>query len=144
VSLIPIRDWPYEKLLERAYSMLPEKVEYKGRFQVPKPRVLIVGDKTIIQNFKQICDVIRREPKVVSKWFAKELAVPAQIGEKGELVLTGRFNTKIIEKLLNMFVDQYVICPTCKGPDTELIRLDRKVWILRCHVCGAETPVPPL
>ena len=130
--------------MERAYSMLPSKVEHKGRFQVPKPKVLIVGDKTIIQNFKQICDTIRRDPKIVSKWYAKELAVPAQIGDRGELILTGRFNTSIIQRLLDMFVEKYVICPTCKGPDTELIRLDRKVWILRCHVCGAETPVEPL
>ena len=124
--------------------MLPSKIEHKERFQVPNPKVIIVGDKTIVQNFKQICDIIHREPKIVSKWFAKELAIPVQIDEKGELILTGRFSSTIITKLLNKFVEQYVICPTCGGPDTELIRLDRKVWILRCHVCGAETPVPPL
>ncbi len=133
----------YEKLLERAYQRLQGKAEYKGRFQVPQPRVLIIGDKTIIQNFNQICDVIHRDLKIVSKWFAKELAIPVHIGEKGELILTGRFSSRILSKLLNKFVEQYVICPTCKGPDTELIRLDRRVWILKCHVCGAETPVPP-
>ena len=143
VRMPSIREIGYERLLERAYQKLPKRGTRAERFQIPKAQVMIIGDKTIIRNFKEIADILNRDVKILQKWYAKELAIPVQYDEKsGQLILVGRFSSQVIQTLLERFVKQYVICPTCGGPDTELIRVDRKVWILKCHVCGAETPVP--
>ena len=54
----------YEKLLEQAYANI--KVNPSGnngngeRFEIPKLNVLVVGNKTIISNYLQVCSYIRR------------------------------------------------------------------------------------
>ncbi|RLG90287.1 MAG: translation initiation factor IF-2 subunit beta [Thermoprotei archaeon] len=133
-----IRDYTYEELLERAYSKLPSRPVQKETFEVPRAEVMFVGGKTLILNFKQIADVLNREPKIIQKYFVKELGVPAYINESGQLILQGRFSSHVINKLIDVFVKKYVICPTCGSRFTKLIKKG-KVFILKCEACGAET-----
>lgn len=133
-----ILEYSYEELLDRAFSMLPKKEVETGLFTVPKAEVINVGNKTIIRNFKYIVERLNREPKLLMKYFVKELAVPGIIDESGSLVLQGRFSLMIINKLIERFVKLYVICPTCGSHYTELHR-EGKVFKLKCLACGAET-----
>ncbi|HIC99307.1 MAG TPA: translation initiation factor IF-2 subunit beta, partial [Pyrodictiaceae archaeon] len=52
----------YDKLLERLYEKLPTRGARASRFELPRMVVERVGGKTIIRNFRQLCDVVRREP----------------------------------------------------------------------------------
>lgn len=133
-----IRDYKYEDLLERAYSKLPVKPGSASGFEVPKIDLIFVGDKTIVMNFKQIIEAINREESILQKYFSKELGSPAYLNESGQLVLQGRFNVQVLTKLLKIFIDRYVICPTCGSKDTKLVKKG-KVFILKCMACGAET-----
>ncbi|WFO75861.1 translation initiation factor IF-2 subunit beta [Desulfurococcaceae archaeon MEX13E-LK6-19] len=133
-----IKEYSYEELLDRALSRLPKKEVKPGHFEVPKAEVINVGNKTIIRNFKYITEYLNREPKLLTKYFVKELAVPGTIDEAGALVLQGKFSAMIINKLIERFVKLYVICPTCGSHYTELIR-EGKVFKLKCLACGAET-----
>jgi len=45
---------------------------------------------------------------------------------------------QVIAKLLEMFVQKYVKCPTCGSGDTRLEKKGR-IFILKCMACGAET-----
>ena len=133
-----IRDYSYEELLDRLYTRLPRKVESREPFEIPKAEAFIVGNKTIIRNFKQIADYLNRGQKLLSRYFVKELAVPGTIDESGALVLQGRFSVNIINKLIERFVKNYVLCPTCGSRFTVLER-SGKVFKLKCLACGAET-----
>jgi len=133
-----IKDYTYEELLERAYSKLPAKPVSKEAFEIPRAEIMVAGGKTIILNFRHIADYLNREPKILQKYFMKELGVPAFIGEAGQLILQGRFSSHVINRLIEMFVKKYVICPTCGSRFTKLIK-SGKVFILRCEACGAET-----
>jgi translation initiation factor 2 subunit 2 len=133
-----VRDYSYEELLERAYSKLPVKSSQARSFNIPRPETMFVGGKTIILNFKDIADTLNRDPAILQKYFSKELGAAAYMNEKGQLVLQGRFNVHILSKLLDIFVQKYVICPTCGSKDTKLIKKGR-VFILKCMACGAET-----
>lgn len=133
-----IRDYSYEELLERAYSKLSVKPGSTSGFEIPKIDLIFVGDKTIVLNFKQIIEVINREESVLQKYFSKELGSPAYLNESGQLVLQGRFNIQVLSKLLKLFIDRYVMCPTCGSKDTKLVKRG-KVFILKCMACGAET-----
>ncbi|UCH32835.1 MAG: translation initiation factor IF-2 subunit beta, partial [Candidatus Bathyarchaeota archaeon] len=53
----------YNELLERARSQLPPDVSERKRFEVPKPRSITIGMKTFVQNFKEICDALNRDPQ---------------------------------------------------------------------------------
>ena len=51
----------YEQLLEKAYKEV-KPVETGSRFEIPKVKGH-EGTKTIITNFLQICDILRRDKK---------------------------------------------------------------------------------
>jgi translation initiation factor 2 subunit 2 len=135
-----VRDYSYEELLERAYAKLPTKPVTKEAFETPKAETMYVGNKTLILNFKQIADYLNRDPKILQRFFVKELGVPVYMNESGQLILQGRFSAHVINRLLEIFVKKYVICPTCGSRFTKLIKVG-KVFILKCEACGAETTV---
>ncbi len=133
-----VREYSYEELLDRAYSKLPSKPVDGETFEPPKAEVMIVGGKTIILNFAKIADILNRDPKILQRYYMKELGAPAFLGESGQLIIQGRFGPHIINRLLEMFVKKYVICPTCGSRFTVLKKVG-KVFILKCQACGAET-----
>ncbi len=139
---MPVGEYSYEWLLERALSKVPSKPVRSERFVPPKAEVVNIGEKTIIRNFREIVDKLRREPRIIMRFLLKELAAPGSIDESGSLVIHGRFSSIIVNRLLSMFIKNYVICPTCGSPDT-VLRKKGKVWILICEACGAEQPVKP-
>ena len=128
----------YETLLERAYTRLP-KVEKHKRFEVPTPIISLSGKFTIIQNFVQIANVIRRDPKHMARYFFKELAIPGKL-EGNKLILQRAFRKEEIEKTLKSYCDEFLYCKECKKPDTKLTKRN-KIMFIKCEACGAERSV---
>lgn len=129
----------YESLLNKAYEKLPKTEEQKDRFQVPLVETMIQGNQTIIKNFSQIAEALRREPSHILKFLAKELATPAGL-DGTRAILQAKFSQKIIQQKIETYVIEYVFCKECKRPDTRLVREDR-ITILKCEACGAKSPV---
>ena len=130
----------YKSLLERAYKELPDQVESFDRWTVPRPRVRSVGRRrTLIMNFKDIAEELRRDPDHLLKFLSGELATLATITE-GRATFQGSFNTDTIRNLLDIYVNKYVICPVCQRPDSKLIR-EKRLWFLQCEACGAKSSV---
>ncbi len=130
----------YEKLLDKAYSQLPEKATHAERFEMPVAETHLQGTKTIIRNFDLIASRIRRESQLLVKYFSKELAVPATYAN-GKLTLHGKFSERAVNEKLVNFVNAYVLCKECKKPDTKLIEEAHGVKTLVCEACGARSPV---
>lgn len=133
----------YEKLLKNARESLPDKTLSDERFEPPVAEVQLQGSKSLIRNFDTICQKLRRDPKVVSKYLSSGLAVPTSI-EGNKLVLHGKIYDRLISERLNNFIKHYVICPECKRPDTKIIDGERGYKILSCEACGARSPVKQL
>jgi translation initiation factor 2 subunit 2 len=129
----------YEKMLDRARSVLPEKTLTFERFETPPIESFFQGSKTIIKNFDVILQKIRRPPEMLSKYFSKELAVPATM-EGGKLVLHAKFYERNLRDKLSAFVDAAVLCKECKRPDTKIVEKDG-IKTLICEACGARAPV---
>ncbi len=133
----------YKVLLEKARKELPKKVVHRSRFVIPVPEVEIVGrKKTVIRNFKEIADVLHRPPQHIAKYFTKVLATPATTTGK-ELIIRGQHPKSRIVQVLKNYVQEYVICPICGSPDTELVTISGILY-KRCKACGARTPVREL
>ncbi|MFA5106300.1 MAG: translation initiation factor IF-2 subunit beta [Candidatus Micrarchaeia archaeon] len=130
----------YEKLLDKAYSQLPEKATQTERFEMPYAESHLQGTKTIIRNIDVIASKIRRDGQLLSKYFSKELAVPATYAN-GKLTLHGKFSDRAINEKLTNFVNAYVLCKECKKPDTKLIEGAHGVKSLLCEACGARSPI---
>lgn len=126
----------YRKLLSRARAKIPKEKEERGRFEIPKVRGHIEGNKTIISNFRQIASSMNREPAHVLKYILKELAAPGEL--KKDLAIIGR---KLTASVLNEKIEKYakifVLCYECGKPDTKLIK-ERGFLFLKCLACGAK------
>ena len=129
----------YKSHLERAYKELPDQVESFDRWTVPRPIVRSAGRRTLIMNFMDIADELRRDPNHLFKFLSGELATLATINE-GRATFQGRFNTDTIRNLMEIYANKYVICPVCKRPDSTLLR-EKRLWFLQCDACGAKSSV---
>lgn len=133
----------YLSLLDRLYSKLPEKAQKVSGQALPNLIILYIGNLTIIKNFSEYCDRIRREDKLCMRYLLKELAAPGNIDANGQLVIQGKFSSASINKIMERFIKTYVECSTCKSLDTVLVK-EKKAWYISCLACGAKTPVKPL
>jgi len=132
-------DFNYESLLERAKKKLPHTLESHDRFQVPEPDVMIEGKTTVIRNFGDIVDVLRREPEHLLGYLLRELGTAGTI-EGRRVVFKGKVTTAQVADRIKSYVDEYVLCSECSRPDTKIVKDDR-VLILVCETCGAHRPV---
>jgi len=130
----------YDELLERAYSLLPEKATKRERFEMPVIESFIQGNKTIIKNFDSIAERLRRRQDEIAKYFFRELAIPGTL-EGRNLILNGKFHDRVLNDRLKTYVESYVLCKECKKADTKLIEMERGVKIMVCEACGARSPV---
>jgi len=132
----------YERLLDRLYDLLPEQAKKPVRFEIPKAQVEIHGKTTLIKNFESIAKVFRREKKHLFKYLCKELGTTGSI-EGSMARLKGRFGPATINRKIEEYAKEFVLCPICGKPDTHFTEL-RGVKMLKCEACGAISPVREL
>lgn len=130
----------YSKLLKKAYSQLPEKSKKSERFEPLPLKTIYEGTKTIILNFEEICEKLRRDKKFVAKYFGKELAVPVNIDNQ-RLLIFSKIPNKLLEEKYSEFIKYFVICPACHRPDTKIVTYEQNIKMLVCEACGAITPL---
>jgi len=129
----------YREMLDRAYVELPQQVDTYERFTLPRPNVRRVGRRTVILNFKEICDELRREPDHLLKFLSGEMATLATF-DGTRAIFQGNFGYDTIRNLLDIYTEKYVICPVCKRPDTRVMR-EKRLWFLQCEACGARSSI---
>ncbi len=132
----------YLEMLRAARERLPKGVVVSGeRFTPPTPVVIIEGRQTHLINFKEICDALNRDPKLVARYLSRELGSPYMMTGGGKLILSRRIDPQLVDARVKRFIERYVLCPICGRPDTKLVKVKRTL-VLKCLACGAETPVP--
>jgi translation initiation factor 2 subunit 2 len=125
----------YEDMLKNAREVLPEKTNTSSRFEVPKVKGRIEGNKTVISNFFQIADTIGRKPQHLLKYVLKELATPGTIKNQ-TLVFGSKLPASKINEKISTYVDEFVICKECSAPDTKMVK-EGDIYYLKCQACGA-------
>jgi translation initiation factor 2 subunit 2 len=126
----------YEDMLKKGINELPESISNKERFEIPKVKGHLEGNKTIITNFNQIVSCIRRDFDHVLKFLLKSTASVGK-AEGDRLILLSKVNSAIINAKIKEYVDKYVLCPDCGKPDTKLEK-EKNYLFLKCQVCGAK------
>src|SRR5574344_2899669 len=132
----------YSQLLDRAIDQIHPEVFETKRFKVPKAYSVIQGNRTFIQNFKDVAEVLNRDPQHILKFLLRELGTAGNL-EGQRAILQGKFNHFLINERIDEYVEKYVICHECNRPDTKIIREDR-IFILKCAACGARAPFKPI
>jgi translation initiation factor 2 subunit 2 len=132
----------YKELLKRARSQLPSEILEHKRFEVPKPRSFVTGMRTILINFKEMCDALNREPHHVLKFLSGEMATAATM-QGSRAVFQGKFDQDTLGRLIERYVKEFVVCPICKRPDTKIVK-ERRLLFLICEACGAKSSITPV
>ena len=129
----------YDQLLEKLYNEAKPIETATERFEIPKVKGHLEGTKTIITNFSEIIDALRRPKEHMLKFLLKELATPGKV-EGGRLLLNRKLSSKLVNDKIERYAREFVICADCKKPDTELIK-EHRIHFVHCLACGAKHKV---
>jgi len=127
----------YTKLLDSAIEKIPKRTSSGERFELPSVQGVRIGNRTIIQNFKEIADRMNRNPHHILKFLSKDLGTAATM-DGARAIFQGVFKVQSINRLLNIYTQRFVICPVCKRPDTKMDKQERYTFLV-CKACGARS-----
>jgi translation initiation factor 2 subunit 2 len=130
----------YEKLLKRIDGERSKNsAEIDSRFELPAVDVMWEGQRTYLRNFSDFPKILRRDSAKLLQYLSKEFAVPAErIGDSAMFV--GRRDPDDFTRLLKIYVNDYIMCPTCKSPDTRTEK-EKRISFLICEACGAKSTI---
>jgi translation initiation factor 2 subunit 2 len=129
----------YQEMLKIAKEKLPKVQAKSERFEMPKIKGRVEGNKTIVVNMFQISDLIARKPEHILKYLQRELATAGQYVDK-RLVFMRKLSSKMINEKLHKYIDLFVLCKECGKPDTKLA--DQKGNLVKkCLACGTKVQV---
>ena len=148
VSIPADREYKYEELLDRMYSLLhannPELAGDRKRFLIKPPQVVREGSKRVVLvNFGDICKTLNRSMDHVYSFMLAEMGTTGSIDASSRMVIKGRFPPKAIEQIIRRYVGEYVSCSSCKSPATTLQKQNR-LYFMQCNNCGARRSVTPI
>ncbi|MBI4173954.1 MAG: translation initiation factor IF-2 subunit beta [Candidatus Aenigmarchaeota archaeon] len=129
----------YEELLKQGLEKVPVKLKEKSRFEMPRASVARAGQWTFINNFFEVSEALRRDPKHLQKYLLKELATKGEVQNK-RLSVLGNFPEELVNRKVEQYIKMYVLCPECGKPDSRLTK-DGEFTFLVCEACGARHPV---
>jgi translation initiation factor 2 subunit 2 len=134
--------YDYDELLKRARAQVPEITLKHERLELPRLFVSMVGMRTTISNFKEVADTLDRDPQHILKFLTREMATAATYHD-GRAIFQGKFPRDTFERLLQRYMEAFVICPVCKRPDTTVVK-EKRLSFLVCNACGAKSSIKQL
>jgi translation initiation factor 2 subunit 2 len=146
------REYTYEELLGRALMLLHGKNPSlpgggggggRKKISLQLPQVAREGTKkTVFLNFGSIAKSIHRQQDHLLAYLGAELGTSGNIQDGGRLVIKGRFTAEGIANVLKRYMMDYVICQSCRSPDTVLMRdANTRLYFVSCESCGAHRSV---
>ena len=129
----------YKSLLAKAKKELPEPTSSGERWETPVADIMSEGRTTVIRNWPEIVQKLRREPAHIVTYLLRELGTAGGV-EGDRVVFQGNLPAKNIQERFATYVRTYVTCSECGRPDTRLDKQDRTT-MLKCEACGAHHPI---
>ncbi|KAJ3096134.1 hypothetical protein HDU96_000874 [Phlyctochytrium bullatum] len=130
MSSINIRRDVSDKHYRYKMPRLISKIEGKGN-----------GIKTVIPNMSDIAKALSRPPTYTTKFFGCELGAQVKCDDKNDrYIVNGAHDADKLQTLLDGFITRFVLCGSCKNPETDLIIKGDDIT-KNCLACGAQTDV---
>lgn len=99
------------------------------------------GIKTVIDNVIQVALGLHRDPGEVNKFFGCELGAQTTWNPETErAVVNGSHTDRDLQTLVHKYVELFVLCPSCRLPETEYKVKNEMIWH-KCAACGAKEAV---
>jgi translation initiation factor 2 subunit 2 len=138
--MVPMSDeYDYKKLLQRARDKLPESKSSGERFQLPDLDLFYEGKTTIVRNFMDLVEKLRRDPQHLLAFLLREVGTAGNLDGR-RAIFKKRMTEKELDRKIASYMDIYVTCSECQRPDTRLQK-EGRTMLLKCDACGAHRPV---
>ncbi|KAI1784688.1 eukaryotic translation initiation factor 5 [Ganoderma leucocontextum] len=130
-GVVNIRRDVDDKFYRYRMPLLTTKIEGKGN-----------GIKTVLPNMSDVARALSRPPTYPTKFFGCELGAQTSFDEKNDrYIVNGAHDPIKLRELLDGFIDKFVLCKSCKNPETDLIITKTEEIIRDCKACGERTGV---
>lgn len=134
MAVVNIRRDVDDKFYRYRMPLLTTKIEGKGN-----------GIKTVVPNMSDVARALSRPPTYPTKFFGCELGAQTSFDEKNDrYIVNGAHDANRLRELLDAFIEKFVLCKSCKNPETDLVILGkgRNESIIRdCKACGERTDI---
>lgn len=110
------------------------------RYKMPKIELKHETNKTIIVNIDNIAKSLHINPIYIMQFFGYELGTISKYNNKNSNLsyINGCHRLDNLSKVLNKFIEIFILCKQCKLPETEMKIKTEKIKIT-CKACGYST-----
>jgi len=101
------------------------------------------GIKTVIPNMEDVAHALARPPTYPTKFFGCELGAQTTFAND-RYIVNGSHTAERLRELLDTFIEKFVLCPSCKNPETELIitgKGNSEAIHRDCKACGRQNDI---
>lgn len=117
------------------YKMPPIQSKTEGRGN---------GIKTLIVNLTDVAKALARPPSYIVKYFGFELGAQTSINDNTERYLVnGAHDSTKLQETLDGFISKFVLCGSCKNPETDIFVKKGDLLFRECKACGKTTEIDP-
>ncbi|GAA6009804.1 hypothetical protein JCM10207_002114 [Rhodosporidiobolus poonsookiae] len=132
-TIVNVRRDVKDKFYRYKMPLLLTKIEGKGN-----------GIKTVFPNMADVARALGRPASYPTKFFGGELGAQATFNDDTErYIVNGAHDQERMRELLDVFIDKFVLCSSCKNPETELMVSKRDDILADCKACGHQGTIPP-
>ncbi|CDH11517.1 probable Eukaryotic translation initiation factor 5 [Zygosaccharomyces bailii ISA1307] len=115
------------------YKMPPIQAKVEGRGN---------GIKTAVLNVADIARALNRPAPYIVKYFGFELGAQTSIMvDADRYLVNGVHEPAKLQDVLDGFINKFVLCGSCKNPETEIVVTKDKDLVRDCKACGKRTPM---
>ncbi|CAG99308.1 translation initiation factor eIF5 [Kluyveromyces lactis] len=115
------------------YKMPPIQAKIEGRGN---------GIKTVVMNTMDVARALNRPAPYIIKYFGFELGAQTAINvENDRYIVNGAHQPAKLQDVLDGFITKFVLCGSCKNPETEIVITKDGDLVRDCKACGKRTPM---
>merc|ERR1712241_147874 len=87
-------------------------------------------------NIGEVARDIDRDPRYLTKFFGYELCTQTSYTKGERAVINGHHDTPILQKLVDDFIEKYVLCRHCQLPEIDMVVNKKGLVVATCKACG--------
>ncbi|GAA5833474.1 hypothetical protein JCM11251_003505 [Rhodosporidiobolus azoricus] len=124
--IVNVRRDVKDKFYRYKMPLLLTKIEGKGN-----------GIKTVFPNMADVARALNRPASYPTKFFGCELGAQATFNDDTErYIVNGAHDEGRMRELVDNFIAKFVLCQSCKNPETELFVTKNDFIKADCKACG--------
>ncbi|GAA5887089.1 hypothetical protein JCM6882_009443 [Rhodosporidiobolus microsporus] len=124
--IVNVRRDVKDKFYRYKMPLLLTKIEGKGN-----------GIKTVFPNMADVARALNRPASYPTKFFGCELGAQATFNDETErYIVNGAHDEGRMRELVDSFIAKFVLCQSCKNPETELFITKNDYIKADCKACG--------